>query len=376
MTDMTPEDLELLKARVEEQKQAKAAADGVSVFMPDFPAGFKNLSPREQELAAAAMLRRTQVVSNRANAKKAAALEQKRLNLISNRKWLADQDAAEISAHSVMPEIPSVETVAAYGLKPGNYQHFLRTAGLVALDLPFEVDVQNMDVLERAALEILPAFLIEFGDRYPYNPRTLVNAWVRAMTPDESKSGFTAVGISELREVVLVMAKNREPFNPRTMMKYAVQMRLDVMTGLRKAPELNNPGRELKFVRTLADEGKFEPTNWVENAGYPNAFPESAIDDTTLEFINKVVHYRWFMEHKDGLVAPSANALAENLLRIAIYTINEGKQVNFQTLFELAYRYPVEYLGAIRPSNVSREESERHPLAYDPMEDFEPTEQP
>lgn len=373
MNEMTPEDLALLTARLEEQKGKKAATDSVSIYMPDIPKGFNELPQEQQDLVAAALVKKTTVLNQRNNVARIAAMERKEKNRIMNLQWAEQTTAAEIDERSAKPEIPSVETAASYGLKQGDYQHFLRSAGLVALELPFEVDVDNTDVLERAALEILPAFLNEYEDRYPFSPRTLVNAWVRAMTSDASKSGFTAVGVSELREVVLMIAKAGEQFNPRTMMKHAVQIRLDVMTGKRKAIPLNNPGHVLTFARTLADEGAFEPTNWVERAGYPNAFPASAIDDTALEFINKIVHYRWLTEHRDGLIPSSATLLAENLLRIAIFTVNEGKPLDFRTLFGFAYRFPIEYLGVVRPSNASTQESERHPLAYDPMEDFEPT---
>lgn len=365
-TELTPEQrAELEKAMAARQsKQAET-----SVYMPAIPAAMKDLPARERALVEQAILRRTKVATTQRERQEIDALEQKERNRAAARSLKAEFSAADVRKHTAAPYIPSVEEAAAHGSTPTDYERFLRVTGLQPLQLPFPVE-RDLDVLERVALQLLPAFLIEYGNKYPYSPKTIVASWVRAMTPEPGKTGFSAVSPEQLREVVRRIAVAGEQFNPRTMMKHAVQIRLDVGTGKMKQPAIADPGHQFEFLRTVADDGKFEPTNWIASADYPAAFPKSAIDDRTLGFINNVVHYRWHLEHKNGLTAILARALAENMLAAVIYRLNHGGTATQQQIFGLGYRFHLDYLSNFRPSNASTETSDRPALSYDPMEDM------
>lgn len=365
-TELTPEQTaELEKAMASRQSKQTEA----TVYMPAIPPAMKDLPDRERALVEQAILNLTKVATTKREREQVEALERKERNSAAARLLKAEFVATDVRKHAVEPHIPSVEAAAAHGSKPTDYDRFLRVTGLQPLQLPFPVG-NDLDVLERVALQLLPAFLIEYGHKYPYSPKTIVASWVRAMTPEPGKTGFSAVSPEQLREVVRRIAVAGEQFNPRTMMKHAVQMRLDVGTGMMKPPAIANPGHQFEFFRTVANEGKFEPTNWIASAEYPAAFPKSAIDDSTLGFINNVVHYRWHMEHKNGLTAVLARALAENMLAAVIYRLNHNGTATLPQIFGLSYRFHLDYLSSFRPSNASTETSDRPALSYDPTEEM------
>ncbi|WP_226759690.1 hypothetical protein, partial [Arthrobacter sp. SO3] len=254
---------------------------------------------------------------------------------------------SEIERHSVLPAIPSAQEAQRHGQYQGNYDAFLVASGLVKLSVELPADPSPQ---ERVAWQLVPAFLNEYGHRYPHmTPKLLVAAWTKVMTT-QTASGQLMVDPMELRLVVEHMAKETgEQFNPKMMAAHALPFRIEIQNGQRKAPTMEYPGRYFDFHPSVAETPAFVPTVWVDHIEFPTHFPASSIDDETLDIINRVVHYRYMTERAQGFTAPMARFLAEVLLTTVIFRLNTDNPLTKSETFHTAYRFSHRYIQEQRP---------------------------
>lgn len=260
----------------------------------------------------------------------------------------------EIEKHSRLPEIPSAADASRFGCFPGDYKRFLLLSMQAELSTDMVPNLDESTMEERLAWQLVPAFLNEYGHRYPsMTPRLLVSAWMTAMTT-QTASGHLFVRPDELRLVVNDMAKDGIQFNPKMMRDRATTLRMQSQheKEKRKAPAVEYPGHYFEFHRTVAPY-EFAVTDWATQVDYPAFFPEPFLSDRKIAFANRVVQYRFNTEVSQGFTAPMARFLMDNLLTTMIYHERRGTPLSPEHVFALAYRFSVEFMRIKRPHESS-----------------------
>lgn len=266
----------------------------------------------------------------------------------------------------VRPHIPTVADAARDGLVVPAVEDYLWTIGSRELTLPEGVELpEDPDALQIVAYAIFPAFLYEYGDKYKarYAGRIpasmIIRQWIQVM----KESGGSKTGTvlpHELRFVVHRMASQGkgQDFNPRLMMQHAIDLRMS------EKPEVKNmlaasvketyeriSGNDFFFYRTLIPAPAFEPSDWTTMTGYPTYFAVRDIPVSTIQSLNKMIHYRFMTEPEFNPIM--GRWLAKTMLTVIGIFIAEGKPLSANHIFSLAYRFSCSYIHKVHPHVAS-----------------------